>query len=95
MNKRIRYFEKEPNVFVSVRTVKTDHGDMIIKYFGDSMLVTIVKANEPDVVIETFTSGSPHEMKKAIKAKLVGMGAVFSAETRERPPRPVVARAEG
>lgn len=84
MNKRIRYFEQTQNVFVSVRTVKTSHGDMLIKYFGNSLLVTIVKANEPELVIETFTSTTLHNMKKEIKAKLLAMGAVFTAETRVR-----------
>lgn len=84
MNKRIRYYEKDAGLFVSVRTVKTPSGDVLIKYYGENLLVLIVNANEPDVVLDTFTSTTLHSMKKEIKAKLIGMGAVFAPETRNR-----------
>ena len=81
MNKRIRYAKRD-NAFVSVRNVNTDHGQMKIKYFEDSLLATIIKANEPDTVIDSFTSTTLHELKKTIKSKLISMGAVFADEKR-------------
>jgi hypothetical protein len=82
MNKRIRYFEETPGVFLSVRTISTDKGHVRVRYNKDNMVVLIMKA-EDETVLDTFTAPNPFVMKKTIKEKLVEMGAAFQTETRK------------
>lgn len=83
MTKRIRYYEREPNIWVSVRTIQTNHGAVTVQYNLDSMVTTILSA-EGDKVLDTFTSPNHFVMKKAIKEKLISMGAEFAPEKRVR-----------
>lgn len=81
MNKRIRYVEEEPGVFVSARVINTDNGAVRVKFTTNNMVVLIMKADD-ETVLDTFTSPNHFIMKKSIKEKLIGLGAKFQAETR-------------
>lgn len=84
MNKRIRYWEREPNLFVSVRMIETDKGPIRIEFNTSNMVVNLIKASEKDVILDTFTAPNHFVMKRQIKEKLIAMGAKFGAEKRNR-----------
>lgn len=84
MNKRIKYSEKSPGIFESIRRYTTADG-VKLKIVLNTEKKSFSLVHDLDgKVLNEVTESSMHEVKKAVKAQLKKLGVQFEKENRDR-----------
>ena len=82
--KRIRYTKNTDGTLVSTRPIITTSGVVAVTLNTTSKSFSVVNTAENKVVLNGEVSSNIVGLKNAVKKALVGLGANFEAETRNR-----------
>lgn len=81
--RRVRYNKVSETEFVSVRTIQTRHGEVLVKFNTATLTANINKASSGETIAAT-TAENLHDLKKNIKNGLALLGVTFDTETRSK-----------